>query len=214
MSTHAGPSTRPSLLIRLRDCQDHEAWCSFSRLYGPLIFRFCRGRGLREQDAAEVMQEALLQIARSIQTFDYQPQRGRFRGWVGSIVRSKIVEFRRKQHRQPKVVDVTVEQITTADSTWDDVWLEHIVQAALARVQQRLAIATWTAFRMVWLDHVDVDLVAAELERDVAWVYLAKSRGLKLLREEVSLLADEPFDTQQNLPRHHHALPNHAAATD
>ncbi len=208
------PTTRPSLLIRLRDHQDHEAWRSFNHLYVPLIFDFCRARGLQEQDAAEVTQETLLQITKSIETFDYQSERGRFRGWVGTIVRSKLVEFHRKRKRMPKLQDTPLEEVSaTTEGAWNDVWLEHIVQAALIKVRGRLASQTWAAFQMVWLDHRDPKSVASELGRDVAWVYLAKSRGLSLLREEVTFLADEPLQSIESVPEKKHAVPNHVATT-
>ena len=212
--SRAEPTTRPSLLIRLRNRQDQEAWRAFNRLYGPLIFDFCRVRGLQEQDAAEVMQETLLQISKSIETFDYQSERGRFRGWVGTIVRSKLVEFHRKRKRMPKLQDTPLEKISsTSESAWNDVWLEHVVQAALAKVRQRLADQTWIAFRLVWLERRDPNSVAGELGRDIAWVYLAKSRGLNLLREEVMFLADEPLQTIESTPGKDHAVPDHAATT-
>ena len=212
--SRAEPTTRPSLLIRLRDRQDQDAWRSFNRLYGPLIFEFCRGRGLQEQDAAEVMQETLLQISKSIETFEYQRERGRFRGWVGTIVRSKLVEFHRKQRRMPKLADTPLENLSaTAEGGWDDVWLEHVVQAALAKVRRRLAAQTWNAFRLVWIDHRDPKLVAEQIGRDVAWVYLAKSRGLNLLREEVTFLANEPLQSLESVPENNHAVPNHVGST-
>ena len=207
------PITRPSLLIRLRDSQDHEAWRSFNRLYGPLIFDYCRSRGLQEQDSAEVMQETLIQISKSIQSFEYQSDRGRFRGWVGTIVRGKLVEFCRRRERFPKTQTLSADSvIATSEGTWNDVWLEHVVHAALAKVKQRLATKTWQAFRAVWLDGCDPGEVAANLQSDLAWVYLAKSRGLRLLREEVSFLADEPLSVSDSTVGDQHAVPNHAGS--
>ncbi len=211
----AEPLTSPSLLIRIRDSQDHEAWRSFSRLYGALIFNFCRSRGLQDQDAAEVMQETLLQIAKSIQTFEYQRERGRFRGWVGNIVRCKLVEFYRSQKRRPNFQAAPLDEISASiDGSWNDVWLEHVVHAALSRVEARLAEPTWQAFRLVWLEHNDPTDVAMKLNRDVAWVYLAKSRGLSLLREEVSFLADEPIQQIESRSGRRHALSHNTPAAD
>ncbi len=212
--SRAEPTTRPSLLIRLRDSQDHEAWRSFNRLYGPLIFNFCRSRGLQEQDAAEVMQETLLQISKSIDSFEYERERGKFRGWVGSVVRSKLVEFYRRQKRLPIQQDAAIDNLSAStEGSWNDVWLVHLVHAALAKVQQRLASLTWNAFRAVWLDDTDPQTVARELGRDIAWVYLAKSRGLNLLREEVSFLADEPLQSFDSVPDPRHAVSDHARPT-
>ena len=37
------PPTRASLLIRLRDTQDQEAWRQFIEIYSSLIYGFVRG---------------------------------------------------------------------------------------------------------------------------------------------------------------------------
>ena len=54
-----------------------------------LIYRSCRRRGLQDADAADVGQEVLAQVARSIRDFEYQPGRGRFRDWLGAVVRKR-----------------------------------------------------------------------------------------------------------------------------
>src|SRR5688500_7177705 len=91
--------TRASLLLRLRDPQDGDAWRLFADTYAPLVYRHCRRQGLQEADAADVAQEVLTQVARSIGTFEYRPERGRFRDWLGAVVRSKLARFRQRQTR-------------------------------------------------------------------------------------------------------------------
>jgi hypothetical protein len=41
------PLTRVTLLTRLKDGRDAEAWREFVHLYGPVVYRFARTRGLR-----------------------------------------------------------------------------------------------------------------------------------------------------------------------
>src|SRR5580704_15953999 len=53
------PSTRPSLLIRLRDFQDRQAWHEFVDRYAPGVFGYVRSRGLQNVDAADLTQEVL-----------------------------------------------------------------------------------------------------------------------------------------------------------
>ena len=60
------PSTRASLLLRLRDSQDHEAWVEFVTIYEPVTYRLLRHHGLQDTDAREVMQELFLAVSRSI----------------------------------------------------------------------------------------------------------------------------------------------------
>jgi DNA-directed RNA polymerase specialized sigma24 family protein len=53
----AEPSTRPSLLVRLCDLSDERAWSEFTEIYGPLVHRCGRRRGLQEADAQDLVQE-------------------------------------------------------------------------------------------------------------------------------------------------------------
>ena len=53
------PATRASLLVRLRDGGDAEAWQEFVHLYAPVIYGFARKRGLQDADSADLMQEVV-----------------------------------------------------------------------------------------------------------------------------------------------------------
>ena len=57
------PETRMSLLLRLRDRRDGEAWSRFVDLYGPLVNGLARRHGLGDADAADRMQEVLLALS-------------------------------------------------------------------------------------------------------------------------------------------------------
>src|SRR5690348_17125338 len=57
------PETRASLLVRIRDGRDTEAWQQFIQLYAPLVYGFARRRGLQDADAADLMQEVLRSVA-------------------------------------------------------------------------------------------------------------------------------------------------------
>src|SRR5947208_11396469 len=72
------PATRVTLLDRLHDPRDREAWAEFVALYGPLLFRFARHRLPQDEDAADVMQEALAAVMGG----RYQRPRGRFQKWL------------------------------------------------------------------------------------------------------------------------------------
>ena len=80
------PVTRASLLLRIRDGQDKEAWRQFVEIYAPLIYGFARKRGLQDADAADLMQDVLRSIASAVGRLDYDPRRGSFRRQVRAIV--------------------------------------------------------------------------------------------------------------------------------
>src|SRR4029079_1988400 len=84
------PETRASLLLRIRDAQDHLAWTDFIDIYAPLIHAYSRNRGLQDADAADVTQEVLRAVAVHAERFDYDPARGSFRGWLFRVTLNKL----------------------------------------------------------------------------------------------------------------------------
>src|SRR5438105_4849958 len=105
------PDTRPSLLVRIRDSGDREAWRLFVDLYGPLVYRFGRKRGLQDADAADLTQTVLQAISGAIQTFEYDPARGAFRGWLLGVVRNQLSKrMRREQHAPQGTGDSATQQ--------------------------------------------------------------------------------------------------------
>ena len=81
------PTTRASLLLRLGNPADHEAWVEFVTLYEPVVYRLLRQNGLQDADAWDVMQELFLAVSRNIGRWDPSPEAGSFRGWLRRVVR-------------------------------------------------------------------------------------------------------------------------------
>ncbi len=189
-----GP-TQPSLLLRIRNASDVESWRTFVSIYAPLIYRSCRRRGLQDADAADVGQEVLTQVARSIREFEYQAGRGRFRDWLGAVVRNKVCRFLENEGRGVRgvIVDESMENLDAgeADGEWVAEFHAHLLSAALGRIRDRFEPPTWSAFEGVWLHNRDSDQVARDLVLPIEAVYLAKSRVLKRLREELMILAED-----------------------
>src|SRR3974390_3545048 len=87
------PVTRASLLVRLREGHDADAWQEFVRLYAPVIYGFARRRGLQDADAADLMQDVLRSVAGAAGRLAYDPRRGTFRGWLFTVTRNKLFNF-------------------------------------------------------------------------------------------------------------------------
>ena len=96
------PLTRVTLLTRIRDGRDAEAWREFVQLYGPVVYRFARNRGLQDADAADLMQDVLRSVARNAHRMEYDPKRGTFRGWLYTVTRNKIYNFLSRQRNRPR----------------------------------------------------------------------------------------------------------------
>ena len=93
------PPTQPSLLVRLKDAHDREAWERFVDLYAPLVYAFVRKRGLQDADAADLTQDVLRQVAAAAKSLIYDPRRGSFRGWLFTVVRNRLTDHWRAAAR-------------------------------------------------------------------------------------------------------------------
>jgi RNA polymerase sigma-70 factor (ECF subfamily) len=192
-----GSSTRPSLLLRIREPRDTEAWQTLVEIYGRLVYRHCRGKKLLHQDAENVTQEVFAQISQSIRAFDYQPDLGRFRDWLGTVTRHEIQRFQKKEARAARGGDPAAEGLLgniaarDEDTNWDEAFHAHVLATALARCRPHFANQTWRAFELVWLEKRPTTEVAKELNLRIDQVYVAKSRVLDRLEQEVRELADD-----------------------
>jgi RNA polymerase sigma-70 factor (ECF subfamily) len=199
MAAHSsGSSTRPSLLLRVRDPRDAEAWQTFVDVYGRLVYRHCRCRGLGHEDAENVTQEVFAQVSQSIRRFDYQPEVGCFRGWLGTMTRNEINRFLKKNARvvhgsgggeDEHGLDSAAAR--GEDTAWAEEFNAHLLATALARSRPHFEDQTWRAFELVWLENRPALEVARELGVPIDRVYVAKSRVLERLQQEVRDLAED-----------------------
>ena len=88
------PTTRLSLLMRLRDAHDRLAWEQFVGLYAPLVYGFARRKGLQDADAADIAQDVLTSVAQQMRQWEFDPLRGSFRGWLFTIARNRLKNWK------------------------------------------------------------------------------------------------------------------------
>src|SRR5437016_5070281 len=80
-----GQSTHQTLLAKLAAGGASPAWSEFCDRYGELIRAVARSRGLQPADCDDVLQEVLLGLTRDLSSFQYDPARGRFRGYLKTV---------------------------------------------------------------------------------------------------------------------------------
>src|SRR3954468_4303295 len=74
--------TRQSLLSRLKDWGDQESWTVFFDTYWKLIYHAAMKAGLTEAEAQDVVQETVISVLKSMETFRYDPEKGSFKTWL------------------------------------------------------------------------------------------------------------------------------------
>lgn len=190
------PSTRASLLVRLRDRLDESAWNEFVRLYAPLVYWFARRRGLQDADAADLTQEVLKSVSGSVGAFD--PTQGSFRAWLFTVAHRRLYDHVQKTQRQPigagdaGTVQLLNDLPASDDQAfWDREYERQLFTLAAERIRSTFTETTWQAFRQTAVDGKSGTEVAQALGISVAAVYLAKSRVMAKLKEEVARLNSE-----------------------
>src|SRR5580658_9537688 len=77
-----GIPTRRSLLSRLKNWNDNESWRVFFYTYWRLIYNTAVRAGLNDAQAQDVVQETIISVLKSIPSFQYDPSKGTFKGWL------------------------------------------------------------------------------------------------------------------------------------
>src|SRR5579884_2793173 len=187
------PLTQPSLLVRLADKQDREAWARFVEIYAPLIYGHARKYGLQDADAADLTQDVLRAVAAAMGGFDYDPSRGSFRGWLFTVVRNLLRNFlaSRRSHHQASGAPGTqafLEAQPARDDelarSWDQEYQQRLFLWAAEQIRGDFQDRTWQAFWQTAIEGKSVKTVAQALDMSVGAVYVAKSRVLARLREQ------------------------------
>ena len=194
------PTTRRSLVLRLRDPRDEAAWAEFVELYEPLIYRLGRNKGLQDADAQDLCQEVFRAVASAIERWDPDPAKGRFRAWLFRIARNLLVNFLAGQGRQTRGSgDTDVQRMLEAQPANDPhaeaefraEFQRRAFRWAAAQVQKEFSESTWQAFWKTGVENRPIAAVAKELGLSPGAVYIARSRVLARLRARVEQLSDE-----------------------
>ncbi len=192
-------ATRPSLLVRIKDHRDRRAWGQFVEIYAPLVYETARRRGLQDSDAADLTQEVLRSVAGAVARLDYDPGKGSFRGWLYTVTRNALNTYFETQRRVPRgtgdsAVQAWLEDQPARDdgsATWDQDYERRLLAYAAEQVRASFEDATWQAFWQTAVEGKPGKTVAASLGMTVGAVYIAKSRVLGRIKEQVRQLLDE-----------------------
>ena len=174
---------------------DVQAWGEFVDRYAPKIFSWCRRFCLQDSDAADVTQEVLCKLVSAMRSFEYDRKRGRFRGWLKTITSNTVRDLIARQSRARASGDTRTvkmfemledESATNAlAETIESAYQQELLAAAEAGVQIRVKPTTWQIYQLAAVQQLPATSVAEQLCIKISEVYVAKSRVIKMLRDEV-----------------------------
>ena len=181
--------TDPSLPEELRDPRNHAAWEKFIARYGPMIRGWCRQWFPHAADdrACEVFSELVFRMV----TFEYDPSKGRFRGWLKTVTHNMMAKLKREVWPQVDEDHDPLESLEASEDLAERLAAEFdLEQLEIAREQVRARVQphTWKAYVATAEEWRKPAEVARELGMKVGTVFQAKHSVITLLRREIETL--------------------------
>ena len=186
-------ATSSSLLIRLQDSKDQQAWSQFVELYTPLMFYWARRTGLNSDDAADLVQDVLTLLVRKLPELRYERDKS-FRGWLRTITLNKWRELYRR--RSLPMVEAGESELTMipdmvdSNEFWNVQFKQELVSRAIQMMESEFSPKTWIACQEFVFGDSTAEQVAAKHNLSVWTVYSAKAKLLKKLRERLEGMLD------------------------
>lgn len=187
------PETRHSLIARLKDRQNQQAWGEFLEIYRPLVYRLAVAKGLQHADAEDIVQQVFSSVARALDRWQADVGRARFRTWLTTIARNAILNALTRRTPDQASGD-TIERDLLAEHASDGADSQLLVlesrreifQWAARRVREEFEPGTWDAFWLTAVEGREVDEVAALIAKKAGAIYAARSRVMRRLKEVVA----------------------------
>ena len=211
------PTTRYSLLASLQDPRNDSAWSEFLSIYEPVIYAIARKKGLQDADARDLCQELFGIVGKAIERWEFDRERGSFRGWLFRIARNLSVNLLTRRVRDRGIgggpdsgggaddsadgLDWRTLEQAPASRSFDPAWdadaelvdweyRRRLFRWAADSIRKEFTASTWQGFWLTAVERLPVKEVASRLGVSPGAVYIAKSRVLARLRERVGEIAD------------------------
>ena len=104
------PDTPKTLLRKIAEYangDDAAEWARFVELYTPVIRAFIYAReDVGESDAEDMVQEIFVRLVDVLRSGRYRPEKGRFRAYLGTMVRRLLIDRHRREMARGEMVPI------------------------------------------------------------------------------------------------------------
>ena len=200
------PETRESLLVRVKDPSDYEAWNQFVSVYRPVIYRLARKRGLQDANAHDLTQQVLMAVAKAVDGWKVDPSRGRFRSWLMRIAHNAIINALTRARPDVgiggssflELLDQQPQRDPSSTGNLNREYHRGIFRWAVQQIRSEFHESTWNAFWLTTVETQGVEQASAALNKSVGSIYAARSRVMRRLKQKVCEYEREAFSEGDN----------------
>lgn len=192
------PETRHSLIVRLKDQRNELAWTEFVCAYEPFLLRLVRRSGTPDRHVADITQQLLIAIARSVNGWSPDGREASFRRWLGRVARNVVIKFMTHEKKQItgqggtdflKLIELTGDD--TPDQERSKLYEHELILWAAELVRSEFRDTSWRAFWATEVEGRTVADVARELGVTPGSIYMSRSRILARIRAKISDVLDD-----------------------
>lgn len=199
------PTTIKTLIDNLKDGND-DSWKIFFERYRNVIVDLGVLKGLTDDECEDLLQEVMKRFYQRSQSFVFDPSAAKFRTYFGRIINGLIIDIKRKRTTNMVSADILENvpaETPMPDELFDNVLREHwnniIKDDILKIMKERLNPVNYNIFEMHVLQHVSVADTAEALQVSAARIYLAKNRGLKMMKNIINEIVTEDERAEFNI---------------
>lgn len=188
--------TRRSLILRARNADDSEAWEEFVRYYERFIYHVLHRMNVSTSEFDDLVQNVLMKLWKSIASYD--PDKARFRTWLGVVVRNAVYDQFAETQRHRKLLEnesealqrLEQEPASEIEQLIEREWADYVSNLAMERVEKLFSEEAVKSFTMS-LDGASAKEIAELLNMSTDSVYTLKSRVKSRLIKEIKAVIDE-----------------------
>lgn len=192
------PETRHSLIVRLKDRRNDLAWSEFVCAYEPFLMRLVRSQGTPERHVADVTQQLLISIAKSIDGWKPDGGTASFRRWLGCVARNVVIKFMVRERKQitgeggSDFLQALTETVDPSiDAELQRQYERELILWASERTRSEFREASWRAFWETEIVGRSISDVATELGVSVGSIYMSRSRIFARIRAMIEEVLNE-----------------------
>ena len=158
------------------------SWERFFETYAPLIRLHGQDCGIDENSLDDLVQEVMLSVFSNHTTFEYSPDKGKFRNYLRFIIRARANDMLRAKYKHAQALGLPVNE-ACLDNCYHAEWEEHMQQESLKRLKEAASPRHYQIFHMLDVQCRKVKDVARFFRMSEASVYSIRSRMEIKLRQ-------------------------------
>ena len=188
-------TTRSSVIRAVADTENEAAWQRLFDLYAGFVFSIARSKGLKEEDADDIVQVVFSDLARNLPTFQYDRAKGKFRSYLTGLVHWRVKDKLKAGKRDAELKAKFVEFVDPApvdDGGFSErEWQAAALEEALRRIKADVRPEHYAAFVASAVEGQDTETVMKlyGLSRDN--LYQIRTRLTAKLRETIAKVLEE-----------------------